>query len=282
MIMNPFQVAIENYFQRITDLQESLFHIDSVLNRDYWRISKLVLDSKTDGKDIFGLASRLVISDITGPTDNGWELNYSTGFKKIVRFETLRTELDSLISREAGFMIAQAHEAFETYLKTQIASAFYILKIQSKLKEFKDINIDTIETCSEFIWSGKFKKGRNNEILFKSLREICPFYRDHETHNNLGTNLYDLYYIYAELRHAVTHSEFIIKNFRFKSLTPSQQKILLSLKITDPTDSGYKIVLDKSRGDNVLKRFSEIAFTIFKGFSVETGEDWKIFKTKMP
>jgi hypothetical protein len=275
--MNPFQNQTDIFFQRIADLQHSLFYFDTVLNQSYWQTSKKIAESKEDQKNVFGMLSRLVISDITGPNDSGWEYNYATGFQKVVWFDTLRSEIDSLLSRESGFMIAQAHEAFESFLKIQVATAFYNKKVESQLKEFKKVDLTSIESCIGYV-SRKIRPEINNDVYFKALREICPEYLDFEINNNLKHDLYAFYFVIAEIRHALTHSELIIKRHRLKNFSSEHFDILTKFKISKETDLGLELVIRKLDGDQIIKRLSEIAFTIYKALSIQFGFEWMILK----
>ena len=96
-----------------------------------------------------------------------------------------------------------------------------------------------------------------------------------EKHNNLGYNLYNLYYVIAEIRHASTHSDLVIKKSRLNKFTKEQLSILQGFKIANEIDKGSEIVLNKIKADFIVKRLTEIGFTIFKAFSMQYHEDWK-------
>lgn len=53
----------------------------------------------------------LIISDITGDTDNGWRLNFHTGVSKNVLAKNFDNEVTRLISVECCHLLAQGFEA---------------------------------------------------------------------------------------------------------------------------------------------------------------------------
>ena len=112
--MTKYQSTIENYINRITELQGTLFHIWSILRKDYQKVFERYMKSEIDDQPSL-ISNILVISDITGPTDNGWEYNYPAGNSRNIPYSKYEAEIANLVARESAFMCAQSHEAFETY-----------------------------------------------------------------------------------------------------------------------------------------------------------------------
>ena len=109
--MNILHREITYFFKRLLELEATLGHIESILNRDFKNIKNQFSKSSKLPPFLFG--NSLVISDQTGPTDNGWQYNYPTGIHKTITFRNYTREIKEIVNREAGYSIAQSHEAFE-------------------------------------------------------------------------------------------------------------------------------------------------------------------------
>lgn len=119
--MNSISEPLKQFYSRIASLKGTLYHIDITLTN----YTKVYIENSEKYKDKipdFALGSNLVISDITGPTDNGWEYVFSTNGKHIVKLSTYQEEVGKLLEREVGHSLSQAYEAYTTFLKDQIIS----------------------------------------------------------------------------------------------------------------------------------------------------------------
>ena len=106
---NPYKIYLTKFFETITDFKHTSNRLNKVLLKD-------VEIHSAEGATYLS-ATSLVIGDWTGPTDNGWKLNYHTGVNKTTVKENYSNEIDKVLSREFGLAYAQCYEALETLLK---------------------------------------------------------------------------------------------------------------------------------------------------------------------
>src|SRR5680860_732434 len=106
---NNYKEKIITLFERIIELRHSSNRINLVLTKD---AQKFTVDNAR-----FFSGSKLIISDWTGPTDNGWEINFNTGIRKETFKEDYSREVESIISRECCLSFSQAFEALESFFK---------------------------------------------------------------------------------------------------------------------------------------------------------------------
>jgi hypothetical protein len=77
---NPYKAALNLHFNRLISLRHNVYWINMQLLNSIAKYAEL-----DDNQLILG--SSLVISDITGPTDKGWTINFYTGHKNVTMAE---------------------------------------------------------------------------------------------------------------------------------------------------------------------------------------------------
>lgn len=250
------------------------YHINSVLSRD---AKKLLDNFKDNPKPIpFVMGNHLVISDLTGPTDNGWEINYSTGLTRSLLIDRYENEVNQLISRESGFMISQAYEAFESFLKDIIAVFLFNNKdlINSRFKVLKDAVSE--DDSKEKIRS--VRTGFNNEELFKVLRNnVEKFHRVENGENNLELNFHIWYKVFATVRHSITHSNFEINKRKVEEWDELHFQILRSFGLISEMDSAFQISPEIKKTYRILKLVAELGFFVFKSICISKNLNWRIY-----
>jgi len=107
--INPYKKYLDELFDRIIELRHTSSNINSTL--------KASLEGFANYHGKFLSGSALVISDWSGPTDNGWEINFHTGFRKVTLKENYENEIQRIVSQECCFAFAQSFEALEKFLK---------------------------------------------------------------------------------------------------------------------------------------------------------------------
>jgi len=170
---NPFYSEIDALFKRILELQSTLFQISHVLEKDLKRQK----NAEPEAKNRFPVKSfsNLVISDLSGKTDNGWEINFATHYDKTIKWDEYGQEIENLIARESGYTIAQSCEAFVRFLK-------YVVAIQLMQNKEKAIELD--KDFSDCETKEDFKEQLRNvdklhspKFLFDLLSDTCGKYR---------------------------------------------------------------------------------------------------------
>ena len=115
--MNTFQATIETLFSRISILQGTLCYLEYALT-NYGKFIKRKFEESSGESPDFLLGTSLIICDLTGPTDNGWNYYYPTAPNYKVTVSNNDKEIEKLINRESSFILAQGYEAFSVFLKT--------------------------------------------------------------------------------------------------------------------------------------------------------------------
>lgn len=274
--MNKYQEIIESFFIRITNLIGTLCYLESALLSRSKTIREIYETPNKDIPDLI-LGFKLVISDLTGLTDNGWNFYFSTKTFHKVTLSNNETETQKIISRESAFSLAQGYEAFSTFLKNMLVVYFEMNPKESikymRIKKDEDINI--------LDWNYKIrsiKTGNNNNELFKILRKIASNIPIAEKKNNKGINFQDWYKVLSILRHKITHSNGILykKYSEYKNLTSEQKCYLKKFFPFEENDGTLTFIITRSDSNKNLELLAEYAFLIFKELSLKSDFEWRI------
>ena len=254
-MINPYKHHLTTFFGTITEFKHTSNRLNKVLLKDAEKYT-------ADGAQYFSLTS-LVISDWTGPTDNGWKLPFHSGVHKLTEKDNYVKEVENLLSREFGLTFAQSFEAFETLLKDFIVSKIKNdQSFKNSLSEKKDYNRSSL---------------RGGEDIFKLIKKAGDEkFKKYSKQNNNNFRFTETFKVFSEVRHAITHSQGKIKTSKI------------------PKDNYYKnlfehmLPLNKLEGETVLLKFefktldrlliyiSEFGFQIFKILSENDNYEWKI------
>jgi hypothetical protein len=217
------------------------------------------------------LASALVISDWTGPTDNGWEINFHTGVRTETSKDTYEIEIKKIFYRQLCLLYAQSYESFETYLKDCL---FQKIEQDKSLREY---TMSLLPKSKQAPFNREKMPGGYS--LFKILKKAGgQSFKNFTSKNNLNVRFSELWNILSEVRHSVTHSKSYIQEDK---ISKSQHHIqifnfLFNSVIVD--DKLRIIELDYQKFERLIKRFSEFAFQIFKILNIEENLEWNIEK----
>ncbi|BDX37803.1 hypothetical protein CYCD_11580 [Tenuifilaceae bacterium CYCD] len=257
--MNPYQECIESFFLRIIELRHTAYHINGLLNNSINSIENYQSD--------FISGSALVISDWTGPSDNGWEINYHTGFRKIYLKETYSNEISRVISQECCFAFSQAFEALEKFFKDCAYIRIQTIKNQNDTR----IPLNILNLSREEMLSGDklfelIKKCIGNEFNIASGK------------NNKNLRFKEFWTVLSECRHAIVHSNSYIK---LKKVSKTDYHLGVFEYFFDhkiELNEKVMIELNYRKLDELFKKMSEYAFQIFKLLSLKESIDWNILK----
>lgn len=249
---NSYKSHLDIFFNRILDLRHSVSRINTVLKRD----TELITE-----KDIkFISGSALIISDWTGPTDNGWEINFHTGATRTTIKENYSVEVNRIISSECCLAYAQAFEALEKYLKDCV---YYKLKNDTFFME--------VIKCEGSITREMIPGG---DQLFKWITKACgTSFKESSLKNNKNIRFKQFWSVLSEVRHAVTHSN---SNVKISKINKSAYHFtvfehLFNYAIID--DKTYHVELDYKRLERVIKYVAEFGYQIYKCFSLNDVTD---------
>ncbi|MGE5942989.1 MAG: hypothetical protein ACM31G_01495, partial [Flavobacteriales bacterium] len=198
--------------------------------------------------------SSLIISDWTGKTDNGWELNFHTGISKTT--ENYEKEVDNILSTEFCLAFAQSFEALETFLK----DIFH----QSSLQEKPPIERDKIP---------------GGENLFKLIKTICgEDFKKSSNRNNKNLRFKQFWSTISESRHAIIHSSRRIKMNRVNKSSDHFAVFNYLFDYDKLEDEILLIKLNYNQLNKVLKHVSEFAYQVYKILSEKEKLEYKLEK----
>jgi len=219
----------------------------------------------------------LGISDLTSspaPRVRGW---YPVG-SYIARGEEYLNASSTLISRETAWTVGQAYEAFETFLKDFSAHVYAahpdLAKVaRAKIRFSGEPDLSVIKDAVRRLrWS--------TAEFTSALARISPSLADAELNNNRGINIRDWHSAFAEVRHAATHSNFVIKSLRLAGMS-AEARIVLQNKFSGSTSNeGYVLELTLEQAKSALELAGEYAFLIFKCLSIQHEYRWDILAMK--
>ena len=135
--------------------------------------------------------------------------------------------------------------------------------------------LSTIEYWKEFVR----KSNIDNVELLRIMRGLSPYLKESEEHNNRGINLVEWYVIVEAVRHAIIHSNMLIKKNRMSSWSSNLKATLLKHFPGNYTKNSYYILkIDIKSVELNLVLFAEYAFVIFKSLSILNNDDYGVLK----
>ncbi|MER2996034.1 hypothetical protein [Pontibacter populi] len=234
---------LDAFYYRIIDIRHTASRINSVLNADVERLLK------SDVEFISG--SALVISDWTGPTDNGWEINFHTGVSMTTINQDYRAEVDKIISTKCCLSYAQAFEALERFFKDCV---YISLLKDSNHKEKLGYDKDFTRNCIP-----------GGENLFKLLKKIYgERLKESSQNNNKNIRFKEFWSVLSEVRHAIVHSSSYIKAEKVNKTKYHLAVFNHLYNYTICNDTNWLVVLDYKKLDRLLKYVAEFGYQIFK------------------
>lgn len=270
---NPFLNELDIFFNRLVELQFSLFQISTVLKRDLRNHQEIRTKGKiSELKAISGLG----ISDLTGETDNGWEINFPTDYEKVVKSSEYENEIGNFIAREAGYSIAQSCEAFVRYLKNEVAVQLF--HTQGKALEISP-KFSKCKTEEEFKHQLRnIRKLRSPKLLFEILEDSSAEFKEMNRNNNLNIELTSFYEVLAFVRHKVTHSSSRFRRSDLQEWNTEKKYVFDNYYSTVPIENETLIKIKRLQAQRVIKRTAELGFIIFKSLSIQHGYEWDVIK----
>src|SRR5579862_4921802 len=286
MTTNPVQVPLETFFQRLNILRGLFTILKSNMDQSQKHLGEFLAAHRAmPGKNaampltFFGLTTSF--SDLTiFPSDGFQRVQSIGGFA--VADEIYLKVIGELVEREAAWSVAQAYEAFETFLKQTAAAYLHAnpqLADSNKKKAFSSkpenglLNESDLGFWRQFVACNY--RGKNNKELLKLLRKLAPDIERAESHNCRRADFIGWYRAVAEVRHAATHADFVVKHdciFDWPAVLVEQFQKWFSVELAD---KHFRLKLTEANIKEAFRRFAEYAFTIFKALSERQGYDWQ-------
>jgi hypothetical protein len=124
------------------------------------------------------------------------------------------SEADEVVERWNALSVAQSYEAFETYLRDQASTHYWIFRPSIPRHSLKYVPIMYDQLGA---WKALFRENRWNTFSILNLfRAEAPELATVESSNNLGIDLKKWLSILASLRHGITHSDFKVPSHQFR------------------------------------------------------------------
>lgn len=272
---NPIIDIFFDFGDKMGEINGSLFHVNSHLTK-YCKILKDKFSSEQDNYLRFPLISTTIImGDLTGKHDNGWKINFPTGFSTKLHVEDIDIHFEKLIHIQCMREIAFSYEILESYLYDITACFLFVNKSKycDIIKKYK-LEAENLSSLQNAI---RKLRRKNNKDLFKLIRSINPTFDQAETNNLEEINLKEWYQVLSFIRHGIIHSDFTIKKGK-NNITDNHLKILKRFITFKETDDGYHLKLTNKQADKLVTFITEYGFLVFKSFSTEGGYEWKIFR----
>jgi len=258
---NCYKNYLDDFFSTLLEYRHSTNRLNKVLKKD--------VEIYTKKGAVIHSSSALIVSDWSGPTDNGWELNFHTGIFKETTKDNYESEIDKILSREFCLMYSQSFEALETFLKNCLFNK------QLKDEDLKNYII-SLNNQENYKLSRESMPG--GEKLFSILKKAGgKTFKDFSKQNNKTIKFTELWTVLSETRNSITHSSSKIKKSK---LNRSKHHFAIFEYLFDSSeieDSYLLIELDYHKFDKLIKSISEFAFQILKTLSIEEKIEWNVY-----
>lgn len=257
---NPYKKYLDEFFKKLLYYRHISGKINKVFQKD--------IQEYTAEKATLHFTSALVISDWTGPTDNGWEINFHTGIVAETTKDKYETEIKKISSRQLCLLYAQSFESFESFLKDCL---YEKLRHNDILREY---TISLLPKNQRPSFSRERMPSGDN--LFKVLKKTGgESFKKFTSENNINIKFSELWTILSEVRHSITHKESFIESVLVNKSNHHSEIFRYLFDSKDFSENLLLIELDYKKFEKLIKRFSEFAFQVFKVLSIEEQFEWK-------
>ena len=279
--MNPFDEHLEKILAHLNFLNGLLHVLDNHLENLHNLYTQYFKQHELD-ENTLRTGYTLAIRDLTEWPADRWAVYYPSG-NFILEGKEYINIIETFIHRESSWTISQAYEAFVTFLKDITACYLRIHKINKDLVEANLRNYNSyLRKHSKIISHTTFQYWRvflqryyrNISSILELLRVIAPNIKDAEQHNNRAIDLTTWFDVTSEVRHAVTHSNLIIKKDRMTNWEPGKKLLLTEYFHGAYTQKDYILHPEKKDAEECLTYFLEYAYTIYKELSTLNNYDW--------
>ena len=119
---NPLEVPLDELWRRLSVLNGMLFLLDGQLRNFRTLFKEALGDRNVPMEHVWGGAT-LAVRDLDEWPEHGWAIHYPAA-NFYVKGEEYLQLVDRFVEREAAWAIAQAYEAFESFLYDLLAAAY--------------------------------------------------------------------------------------------------------------------------------------------------------------
>jgi len=260
---NPFKEHLDYFFENLLYYRHISDRIDKVFQKE-------IKDYSND-KATIHFSSALAISDWTGPTDNGREINFYTGIVTETTKDNYESAIRKIFSRQLCLLYAQSFEAFERFIKDCLFNKI------GRDESTREYTISLLPKNQQSSFSRKKMPGGSN--LFKVLKKAGgESFKNLTSNNNLNIKFSELWTILSEARHSITHKESLLELELIEKSRHHAEIFKFLFNFKEIAIDSLSIELDYKKFERLIKRFSEFAYQIFKILSLEEEYEWKYNK----
>lgn len=284
-IQNPLCPPLNHLFERLAVYNGFLQHLENQ-RKNYIPLLKRAFEQQNLDPSIMMAGAAFAIKDITiSPAlFRGY---FVVGNAITHNMEEYQGMLEIVFQRNTAWIVGQAYEAFETFLKDIMAtylrhnhtdiSLDILHELKPSAKNDRSLLESGLSQNEIEYWRTCITTSRWNsaKILTRIREKIAPQIVDLEKANDQIIDLVQWFDIVSETRHAVTHSDCVIKS---NKIDPLWNKNLLDQLFPGiKTETGYEIKISVNEAEQNLIIFAEYAHLIFKALS-----DVQKYDTNLP
>lgn len=274
---NAFDEVLLTLYDRLNLLYFLIHFLDSRMTKDIEDVEKQIENAKASNWKGPFHGTALIITDLTGETENGWMLHGHTGRRSVEGLEFIDL-LSWIASREGALAVVQGYEAFERFLY-DIAASFGSNGNREEQQTHFGVQLESAEAAILQRWQSairrKYRRLPNHKLINK-LRKVGEglAVAEDRTKNTRRLNMIAWYKIVGEVRYAVTHNQHVIKQDRLQQFSPEERAILEADFPGEAVSEGYLIQMEKQMSKFAIQLFAEYGHAIYKSLSIATGRTW--------
>lgn len=177
----------------------------------------------------------------------------------------------------ASWSVSQSYEASVTYLRDLLSLNFFHHRddiLRAALEE------PPAEGAPLEDWKTFYRQKSFTPVkLLKTIRRLSPKLPRVERDNLRNINLAHWYRVLAEVRHAIVHSDMLIKNYKIARWRHEKLDILLESYSGSMQETGYYMRIDVTEAKRAIEILAEYCYVIFGSLSELKGYEWDYSKT---
>ncbi len=264
---NSYSIPILALFERLTVLNGLASILDNQLDNFKSSFRRSFEKSGADPSLVFaGFA--LGVQDIVEPSNLRYTPYFPVGaFTR--QGEEYYEAADEVIVRWNALMVAQSYEAFETYLRDQASTHYFMFPPEKPRPGLRYLPIERDELDS---WKSMFRESRWDTFsILKLLRSEASQLARIESNNNLGINLEQWLSVLVTLRHGAAHSDFKVRLDQFRVPDGTVSRLLRKYFPGSWHEDVYTPSIDREHAKQAIQMLASYAHLVHKSLADTVG-----------
>ena len=270
---NPYNKDLITFFDRLNFLFGSYNLLGNQL-KQLENLFKESLEKNNYSPEIISAFCCLLMQDVTEKPESICHFKYNTGEYEIKGDEYFK-HLNIVKIRQASWCISQSFEAFESFIKKIVYLTHELNPsciVEKKRKIFEEKCPQKSQDKKKYIinYVGYTYKTNKRKLTF--LRNYSNYYKLFSNKNYRNLNFEEWFKIISEARHAIVHSEMVIKynKFDWEIVNPRFMNKYFPGSLSE---KGYLLQIESKNARLNLETFLEYGFLIYKSLSTEMNYD---------